>query len=95
MLSLSEDKDELVKIGYILYMNNKNKCINNIPIDSILYICREKNHLIAVIDEEDVFIDTLKCIRAGERTFSKNSPRIICLYTIDELSEKLGCITDS
>ncbi|BEP17556.1 hypothetical protein PYJP_09080 [Pyrofollis japonicus] len=93
MLSLSGDNDELVRLGYILYLNRVNKCTNNISVDSLLYICREENKLILVIDREDVFTDILKCINIREKEASEKSPKIICLYAIEELSEKLGCIT--
>ncbi len=81
---------DVLLYGYIVCTNNYN-CIKNININNILYIVKEENYTLLVLDDENEYQEVMKCLGLN----SNKRRSMLCLNEISDLREQIECITSS
>ena len=89
-LPIDNNIPDVLLYGYIICTNNYN-CIKDVNINNILYIVKENNYTLLVLDDENEYHKVVECLRS-----SGNKKRgMLCLNEISDLKEQIECITSS
>ncbi len=89
-LPIDNSMPDVFLYGYIICTNNYN-CIKNININNILYIVKENNHTLLVLDNENEYHEVMKCLGSSD----SEKQNMLCLNEISDLREQIECITSS
>ena len=81
---------KILPYAYLVCMSKYNHCINSISLDNLVYVLKEKDSIIVVLDDEKDYANLIKCLQV--RTNNVRN-RVLCLNEISELKEHIECIT--
>lgn len=89
-LPIDDNIPSVFLYSYVIYTNNYN-CIKNIDINNLLYIVKNNNYTLLVLDDEDEYRNVIKCLGAS----NERKQGLLCLNEISDLKEQIECITSS
>ena len=81
----------VIDYAYLVCSSSTSRCLTTIDASDVLYVVKDGNKLLLVVDDYDKFSKIIKCLKLD---IYGEEGKLLCLNNLFELKEYIECITE-